>query len=84
MAADLKPEQKLSDDEVLAQITTFVRVPIHSNGTCPDLVPDSQMLAGQETTSTGITSVLYLLALHPVVQNKLREEVLAVTDDRPG
>ena len=25
MAADLKPEQKLTDDEVLAQITTFVR-----------------------------------------------------------
>lgn len=25
MAADLRPEQRLTDDEVLAQITTFVR-----------------------------------------------------------
>jgi hypothetical protein len=24
MAADIKPEQRMSDDEVLAQITTFV------------------------------------------------------------
>nr|XP_031861425.1 uncharacterized protein CI109_003029 [Kwoniella shandongensis]KAA5528497.1 hypothetical protein CI109_003029 [Kwoniella shandongensis] len=65
MASDVKPEQRLTDDEVLAQITTF-------------------MLAGNETSSTALTWILYMLAQHPEFQVRLREEVKAVDDDRPS
>lgn len=65
MASDVKPEQKLSDEEVLDQITTF-------------------MLAGNETSSTALTWILYSLTQHPECQKRLREEVLAVADDRPS
>ncbi|KAJ7596250.1 cytochrome P450 [Mycena floridula] len=33
------------------------------------------LAAGQETTASGLTWAMYLLASHPEVQNKLREEV---------
>ncbi|WVQ74481.1 hypothetical protein IAR50_004082 [Cryptococcus sp. DSM 104548] len=65
MAAGLKPEQKLSDEEVLDQITTF-------------------MLAGNETTSTGLTWILYNLSQNPEVQERLRKEVQSVSEDRPS
>ncbi|ODN76831.1 hypothetical protein, variant [Cryptococcus amylolentus CBS 6039] len=65
MAAGLKPEQRLSDEEVLDQITTF-------------------MLAGNETTSTGLTWILYNLSQNQDVQEKLRQEVQSVSEDRPS
>ncbi|WVQ81330.1 hypothetical protein IAT38_003453 [Cryptococcus sp. DSM 104549] len=65
LASDIKPEQRLTDVEVLDQITTF-------------------MLAGNETSSTALTWILYMLALHPESQTRLREEVLAIPDDRPS
>jgi cytochrome P450 len=65
MSPDLRPDQKLTDDEVMAQITTF-------------------MLAGNETSSTALTWLLYRLALNPDVQQKLRDECLAVDDVRPS
>lgn len=80
MAIDLRDDQRLPDEEVLAQITTFVRV------TYLKLPPDTdslQMLAGNETSSTALTWILHLLALHPGIQGRLREEVTAVSDDRP-
>ncbi|TYJ59119.1 hypothetical protein B9479_000108 [Cryptococcus floricola] len=64
MAADLKPEQRLTDEEVLNQITTF-------------------MLAGNETSSTGLSWTLYNLSLNMDVQAKLREEVMSIPDERP-
>ena len=65
MASAVKPAHKLSDEEVLDQITTF-------------------MLAGNETSSTALTWILYSLTQHPECQTRLREEVLAVPDDRPS
>ncbi|TXT09601.1 uncharacterized protein COLE_03535 [Cutaneotrichosporon oleaginosum] len=65
MASDLRPDQQLTDDEVLAQITTF-------------------MLAGNETSSTALTWLLYRLALHKDVQDRLRAECQAVPTDRPS
>ncbi|KAK4689389.1 hypothetical protein P7C73_g726, partial [Tremellales sp. Uapishka_1] len=65
MASDLRPEQRISEKEVLAQITTF-------------------MLAGNETSSTAMTWILYCLAQNPESQKRLRTELRAVQDDRPS
>ncbi|RXK38459.1 hypothetical protein M231_04224 [Tremella mesenterica] len=65
MASDLKPEQRMSDSEVLAQITTF-------------------MLAGNETSATALSWICYVLSMHQDVQDRLREEVTSVSDDRPS
>lgn len=64
MSPDLRPDQKLTNDEVIAQITTF-------------------MLAGNETSSTCLTWILYRLALHQDIQTKLREECQSFNDDHP-
>ena len=65
MAHDLKESQRMTDEEVLGQITTF-------------------MLAGQETSSTALNWGLYMLSLHPDVQDKLRAELLSVQEDMPS
>ncbi|KAI0318662.1 cytochrome P450 [Amylostereum chailletii] len=57
MATDLPESGRLSDDEVLAQVPTF-------------------LIAGHETTSTAVTWVLFALAKHQDVQDKLRTELL--------
>ena len=96
MAADLRPEQRMSDDEVLAQITTFVSLLVHVGLPAEKDEPCSldtdthqwaeltgQMLAGNETSSTALTWTLYLLTQHPETNELLRKECLEVPDDRP-
>jgi cytochrome P450 len=80
MATDLRPDQRMTDDEVLAQITTFVS-PLAQR---QKLLTNHQMLAGNETSSTALTWALYALAQNPASQDKLREELMAVGDERPG
>lgn len=65
MNPSLRPDQKLTDEDVVAQICTF-------------------MLAGNETSSTGLTWLLYRLSLHPEIQQRLREECLNVSSERPS
>ncbi|KAK4683800.1 hypothetical protein P7C73_g6424, partial [Tremellales sp. Uapishka_1] len=65
LASDLRPDQRMSDEEVLAQITSF-------------------FVAGNETSSTGLTWILYTLAQNIESQNRLRAELLAVPEDRPS
>ncbi|KAF9534060.1 cytochrome P450 [Crepidotus variabilis] len=61
---DLAPSQTMSDEDVLAQVPTF-------------------LVAGHETTSTATTWALFALTQAPVVQAKLREELLTVSTDNP-
>ncbi|KAI1784699.1 cytochrome P450 [Ganoderma leucocontextum] len=64
MATDIPDDQRLTDEEVVAQVPTF-------------------LVAGHETTSTSTTWCLYALCKHPEMQQKLREELLAVPTDTP-
>ncbi|KAJ7912531.1 cytochrome P450 [Mycena leptocephala] len=56
--------QRLSDEDVLAQVPTF-------------------LVAGHETTSTATTWALFALTQNMAAQNRLREELLAVSTDNP-
>ena len=42
-----------------------------------------QMLAGNETSSTALTWILYMLSIHPESQERLRREAMDVQDERP-
>ncbi|KAF8824009.1 hypothetical protein HHX47_DHR9000115 [Lentinula edodes] len=42
------------------------------------------ILAAMDTTSSGMSRILHLLALHPKVQDKIREEIIAARKDREG
>lgn len=63
-AADLSPEQRISDEDILHNINTF-------------------MFAGSDTSSLSITWALYLLAIFPAIQTRLREELLSVSPAEP-
>ncbi|WFD30645.1 hypothetical protein MSPP1_001666 [Malassezia sp. CBS 17886] len=58
MAEGLKPSERMSDEELMGQMTTLI-------------------IAGHETTATQNTWVLWLLAQHQDVQDRLRREVRA-------
>ncbi|KZT59286.1 cytochrome P450 [Calocera cornea HHB12733] len=62
MASDVSYTHKLTDEEVLSQITTFI-------------------LAGHETTSNSVTWSLLTLAQYPAIQDQLRKELLAVSEE---
>ncbi|VDB83779.1 unnamed protein product [Peniophora sp. CBMAI 1063] len=55
--AQAKGKDKLSDNELLAQVNTFI-------------------VAGAESTSTVICRILHQLALHPAIQEQLRDEIV--------
>lgn len=59
VATDLPLEQRISDQDILHNINTF-------------------MFAGSDTTSLAVTWTLFLLAQHPDLQTRLREEILAI------
>lgn len=63
-AVDLPPDQRLSDQDLLNNINTF-------------------MFAGTDTTSLALTWTLYVLALYPHVQDRLRAELLSVAPIAP-
>ncbi|KAI0058333.1 cytochrome P450 [Artomyces pyxidatus] len=64
MAADLPERGRMSDEEILSQVPTF-------------------LVAGHETTSTGVAWTMFALAGHPNIQAKLRAEVCAHPTNRP-
>ncbi|KAJ7192514.1 cytochrome P450 [Mycena pura] len=63
-AKDLPTHQQLSDEDVIAQVPTF-------------------LVAGHETTSTGVTWALFGLTQNTAAQTRLRRELLDVSTDTP-
>ncbi|XP_077563283.1 cytochrome P450 3A41-like [Haemaphysalis longicornis] len=61
LGEDLKPDTSFSSDKTLNEDEAMAQCVLF-------------ILAGQDTTSTVISYTLYLLALHPDVQEKLRKE----------
>lgn len=59
VAVDLPPSQRISDEDILHNINTF-------------------MFAGSDTTSLALTWTLLLLAEHPSLQTRLRDELLSI------
>ncbi|XP_077563285.1 cytochrome P450 3A24-like [Haemaphysalis longicornis] len=62
LGEDLKPDTSFSSDKTLNEDEAMAQCVLF-------------LLAGQDTTSTIISYTLYLLALHPDVQERLRTEV---------
>ncbi|ODN76886.1 hypothetical protein, variant 3 [Cryptococcus amylolentus CBS 6039] len=58
------PDERLTDEEILDQVNTF-------------------MLAGYETTSTALCWCIYSLAKHPEIQERLRQELLEISEQQP-
>ncbi|KAJ7272933.1 cytochrome P450 [Mycena rebaudengoi] len=63
-AKDVSASQQLSDEDVLAQVPTF-------------------LVAGHESTSTAMTWALFALTQNKAAQTRLRDELLAVSNDNP-
>ncbi|KAL4242390.1 Cytochrome P450 superfamily protein [Abortiporus biennis] len=63
-AQDIPDCQRMSDEDVLAQVPTF-------------------LVAGHETITTGTMWCLFALTQNPRVQDKLRQELLAVPTQTP-
>ncbi|TYJ59076.1 hypothetical protein B9479_000065 [Cryptococcus floricola] len=58
------PDERLTDEEILDQVNTF-------------------MLAGYETTSTALCWCIYSLAKHQETQERLRQELLEISEQQP-
>ncbi|KAJ7084910.1 cytochrome P450 [Mycena belliarum] len=61
---EIPAHQRLSDEDVLAQVPTF-------------------LVAGHETTSTGLTWALFALTQNVAAQTRLREELLSLDTESP-
>jgi cytochrome P450 len=78
--ADAGVEQDAAHDDLLAAL-------LAARGPDGEAMPDQQVLdeiltfflAGHETTALSLTWAAYLLAQHPDVQDRMREEIRAVT-----
>jgi len=75
---DAPLEDRLSEEELVGQVTS-VRFPFN-----PDLLlthTRSLTFAATDTTSNALARILHILAQHPEVQTKLREEIVAAIQD---
>ncbi|KAL0575360.1 hypothetical protein V5O48_006611 [Marasmius crinis-equi] len=82
MSTDIPTNQRMTDDDVLAREYSPISMFPALTGSSSSEVP-TFLAAGHETTSTSTTWALYLLATHPEIQSKLREELLPIPTDSP-
>ena len=79
MASDIKADQRMSDEEVLAQIPLFV-----GDILCLISLLTFQLFAGNTTIAVTLTSAVGQLAKYPYIQQHLREEALFLEEERPS
>ncbi|KAL0578186.1 hypothetical protein V5O48_003817 [Marasmius crinis-equi] len=77
MSVDVPANQRMSDDDVLAQVPTFLAA---GHETTRSLLINRAFLV----SSTSTTWALYLLSTNPGSQSKLRDEVTSAPSDAPS
>lgn len=70
---------RLPDEELIAQMS-YVTVAFFSM--IPLMVRSILIFAATDTTSSSLARIVHLLAEHPDVQEKLREEIINASDNR--
>lgn len=83
MASDIPENQRLTDEDVLARTSPLTSVLAFVHGFHPFIEVPTFLAAGHETTATATGWVLCELAKNPELQQKLREELLAVESETP-
>lgn len=83
MAEDLPEALRLSDDDVMAQVPTFLIAGELKLAAFPRETFRNSRSAGHETTSSAVTWALWALAGDQECQIKLRANVLSVSSDTP-
>ncbi|KAF7362968.1 hypothetical protein MVEN_00648400 [Mycena venus] len=84
---DLPVSQRLSDEDVIAQVPTFL-VAGHETtrymlNHCPFIPVEDLSVLFSCVSSTAVTWALFALTQNPTAQTRLREELLRVTAERP-
>ena len=83
-------EESLTEDELLGQMSyesSFVlskRSILTTNRGYVSYSSSTLIFAGMDTTSNALSRILYLLATHPEVQDKLRQELAEAREDNGG
>ena len=77
---DATTEDKLSDEELLGQISYVCILTAECEGR-PNPCCSELVFAATDTTSNSLARTLQLLAEHPEVQDKLRAEIVDATHD---
>ncbi len=70
-------EDKLPEEEVIGQMTYVTRYSQSYSFSSPSR---TFIFAGMDTTSNALSMTLVLLAEHPEIQQKLRDEILEASD----
>ena len=75
---DATVEDRLSEKELVGQVTS-VQFPFHLDSSLT--YTRSLTFAATDTTSNALARIPHILAQHPDVQTKLREEIVAAKQD---
>jgi hypothetical protein len=73
-------DDRLSEEELLSQMV-YVPARVDWVALMTRHFPRSFLIAGTDTTSSALSRILHLLALHPDVQDKLRKELKEAHED---
>ncbi|KAG6856728.1 hypothetical protein H0H87_001328 [Tephrocybe sp. NHM501043] len=81
LATDIPENQRMSDQDVLAQVPTFLVAGHETTRYADNNVPNAEKI--NVSYSTGTTWALFALTQDKRVQDKLREELLTIDTDNP-
>ena len=70
----MSEKDRLSDEEVIAQVSYAITVQLEERSVLT--ISRTFVLAGTDTTSNATSRLLHLLAMNPIAQEKLRQEIV--------